>query len=299
MSPPWWRARWLFEERGEIERLLERIDALPPDSKLARLTEALDELARGRVPPGDGVHAVYRHHGLPAPRPPRAGRLARDYPMPAVRQERGRAALELFEAPAQVRVGVLDSRWLLLGLEFLAHPFETLHGSRFHRLSGVQPCMDVGCFGHVRYPEALHQNLHVLHVARPSGLELYGEQVFRRGSCHREVRRVVKRPGVSVCLPWYRARRLFVEPVVGEAPLARDFLDRLHQRTVAGVDSRVHVPGRPAPVERHAHRGSVDHVDLYAGSRELELPGEVVEQARQPFPIKIGAPIHWCLPCAR
>ncbi len=46
MSPPWWRARWLFEERGEIERLLERIDALPPDSKLARLTEALDELAR-------------------------------------------------------------------------------------------------------------------------------------------------------------------------------------------------------------------------------------------------------------
>ena len=35
-----------FEERGTIERLLERIGALPPDSKLARLTEALDELAR-------------------------------------------------------------------------------------------------------------------------------------------------------------------------------------------------------------------------------------------------------------
>ena len=35
-----------FEERGAIERLLERIGALPPDSKLARLTEALDELAR-------------------------------------------------------------------------------------------------------------------------------------------------------------------------------------------------------------------------------------------------------------
>ena len=35
-----------FEERGEIEGLLERIAALPPDSKLARLTEALDELAR-------------------------------------------------------------------------------------------------------------------------------------------------------------------------------------------------------------------------------------------------------------
>ena len=35
-----------FEERGEIEGLLGRIDALPPDSKLARLTEALDELAR-------------------------------------------------------------------------------------------------------------------------------------------------------------------------------------------------------------------------------------------------------------
>ena len=37
----------------------------------------------------------------------------------------------------------------------------------------------------------------------------------------------------------------------------------------------------------------------YAGSRELELPGEVVEKARQPLPIKIGVPIHWCLPCAR
>ena len=35
-----------FEERGEIERLLERIRALPPDSKLARLTETLDELLR-------------------------------------------------------------------------------------------------------------------------------------------------------------------------------------------------------------------------------------------------------------
>ena len=34
------------EERGEIERLLERIRALPPDSKLARLTETLDELLR-------------------------------------------------------------------------------------------------------------------------------------------------------------------------------------------------------------------------------------------------------------
>ena len=57
--------------------------------------------------------------------------------------------------------------------------------------------------------------------------------------------------------------------------------------------------GRIFSVERHAHRGSADHVDLYAGSRELELPGEVVEQARQLFPIKIGVPIHWCLPCAR
>ncbi len=35
-----------FEERGEIERLLERIGALAPDSKLARLTDTLDELAR-------------------------------------------------------------------------------------------------------------------------------------------------------------------------------------------------------------------------------------------------------------
>ncbi len=35
-----------FEERGEVERLLERIGALPPDTKLARLTEALDELTR-------------------------------------------------------------------------------------------------------------------------------------------------------------------------------------------------------------------------------------------------------------
>ena len=36
----------VFEEHGEIERLLERIDALPPDSKLTRLTETLDELTR-------------------------------------------------------------------------------------------------------------------------------------------------------------------------------------------------------------------------------------------------------------
>ncbi len=35
-----------FEERSEIERLLEMIRALPPDSKLAWLTETLDELAR-------------------------------------------------------------------------------------------------------------------------------------------------------------------------------------------------------------------------------------------------------------
>ena len=35
-----------FEERGEIERLLERIRALPPGSKLERLTETLDELLR-------------------------------------------------------------------------------------------------------------------------------------------------------------------------------------------------------------------------------------------------------------
>ena len=35
-----------FEERSEIDRLLERISALPPDSKLARLTEALDDLTR-------------------------------------------------------------------------------------------------------------------------------------------------------------------------------------------------------------------------------------------------------------
>ena len=34
------------EERGEIDRLLERIRALPPDSKLGRLTDALDELTR-------------------------------------------------------------------------------------------------------------------------------------------------------------------------------------------------------------------------------------------------------------
>ena len=36
-----------FEEQSEIDRLLERISALPPDSKLARLTEALDDLTRG------------------------------------------------------------------------------------------------------------------------------------------------------------------------------------------------------------------------------------------------------------
>ena len=35
-----------FEERGTIDRLLERIRVLPPDSKLARLTETLDELRR-------------------------------------------------------------------------------------------------------------------------------------------------------------------------------------------------------------------------------------------------------------
>ena len=34
------------EERGAIDRLLERIRALPPDSKLGRLTDALDELTR-------------------------------------------------------------------------------------------------------------------------------------------------------------------------------------------------------------------------------------------------------------
>ena len=36
-----------FEEQAEIARLLERIGALPADSKLARLTETLDELTRG------------------------------------------------------------------------------------------------------------------------------------------------------------------------------------------------------------------------------------------------------------
>ena len=40
----------VFEEHGEIERLLERIDALPPDSKLTRLTETLDELTRDGYP---------------------------------------------------------------------------------------------------------------------------------------------------------------------------------------------------------------------------------------------------------
>ena len=50
-----------LEERGEIERLLERIRALPPDSKLVRLTETLDELLRDGVPAGHGVHAVHRH----------------------------------------------------------------------------------------------------------------------------------------------------------------------------------------------------------------------------------------------
>ena len=39
-----------FADRGEIERLLERIAALPPDSKLTRLTETLDQL----------VHSGYR-----------------------------------------------------------------------------------------------------------------------------------------------------------------------------------------------------------------------------------------------
>ena len=36
----------VFEEQGEIEHLLERIDALPLDSKLTSLTETLDELTR-------------------------------------------------------------------------------------------------------------------------------------------------------------------------------------------------------------------------------------------------------------
>ena len=40
----------VFEEPGEIEHLLERIDALPPDSKLTRLTETLDELTRDGYP---------------------------------------------------------------------------------------------------------------------------------------------------------------------------------------------------------------------------------------------------------
>ena len=36
-----------FEEQGEIDRLLECISALPPDSKLARLVETLGDLTRG------------------------------------------------------------------------------------------------------------------------------------------------------------------------------------------------------------------------------------------------------------
>ena len=35
------------EERGEIDRLLARIGALPPDSKLGHLTDVLDDLKRG------------------------------------------------------------------------------------------------------------------------------------------------------------------------------------------------------------------------------------------------------------
>ena len=42
------RRALVFEKRSEIERLLERISALPPDSKLAQLTETLDELTRDR-----------------------------------------------------------------------------------------------------------------------------------------------------------------------------------------------------------------------------------------------------------
>ena len=36
-----------LEEQNEIEQLLERVVELPPDSKLGRLTETLDELREG------------------------------------------------------------------------------------------------------------------------------------------------------------------------------------------------------------------------------------------------------------
>ena len=54
------------EERQDIDVLLAQIARCPPDSKLKRLKATIATLRGKRLRAGDGVHPVWRHHGLPA-----------------------------------------------------------------------------------------------------------------------------------------------------------------------------------------------------------------------------------------
>ena len=95
--------------------------------------------------------------------------------------------------------------------------------------------------------------LDIAPVGFPRGFQLHRQDVLRRCAGDRQVGRVVYRACPSVRRLRHRARRLLVQPGPRESSLASDFLHRFDERTVARIDSRIHVVRGSAAVER---RGS-------------------------------------------